>query len=215
MKVEIFTVLKDAEYILPLYLEHYANNFPGCKINIYDNGSTDSSLELCKAAGCNIIPFLDFVPLVKEHYLTDHKNNVWKNSDADWVIVCDVDEIIQINHEDLVDLNEVDIVQFKGYNMMDVDDLKDPKLFTQGTPAGMYSKACLFRPNIEEINYTPGAHGFNPDPKYRVSKLKYKLLHYNRSWFNFENFCVCHSFHPKEVVWPFYEGALKKLVKLK
>jgi glycosyltransferase involved in cell wall biosynthesis len=215
MKVEIFTVIKDAEYILPLYLEHYTTNFPGCKINIYDNGSTDSSIELCKAAGCNIIPFPDFVPLYQEHYLTDHKNNDWKGSDADWVIVCDVDEILQINHEDLAKLNDIDIVQFLGYNMIDVNDVKIPELMTHGIAAGMYCKACLFRPTIEDINYTPGSHGFNPDPKYKVSKMRHRMFHYNRHWFNIENFCALHSYHPKEVVEDLYFKSLKKLRKLK
>lgn len=215
MKIEIFTVIKDAEYILPLYLEHYTRNFPGCKINIYDNGSTDSSLDLCRNAGCTITDFPDYVFSTNEGPLTDLKNNIWKTSDADWVIICDVDEIIQINHEDLANLNEVDIVQFRGYNMIDTDDLKDPQLFTHGISAGMYCKACLFRPSIEEINYTPGAHGFNPDPKYKVSKFQYKLFHYNRSWFNLENFYVCHSFHSKELVKDVYFKSLEKIRKLK
>jgi hypothetical protein len=215
MTVEIFTVIKNAEYILPFYLEHYTRNFPGCKINIFDNGSTDSSIQLCKEVGCNIIPFLEFVPLVKEHYLTDLKNNIWKGSKADWVIICDVDEILQINGEDLLDLTEVDIVQFRGFNMVDINDQKYPELFTHGLSAGMYCKACLFRPSIEEINYTPGAHGFEPDPKYKVSKFQYRLFHYNKSWFNLENFYVCHSFHPKEVVKDLYLKSLEKVRKLK
>jgi glycosyltransferase involved in cell wall biosynthesis len=215
MNVEIFTVIKDAEYILPFYLEHYTRNFPDCKINIFDNGSTDSSIDLCKEAGCNIIPFFDFVPLVKEHYLTDLKNNVWKTSKADWVIICDVDELIQINSDDLVNLVEVDIVQFRGFNMVDINDKKDPKLFTHGLSAGMYCKACLFRPSIEEINYTSGAHGFEPDSKYKISKFQYRLFHYNRSWFNLENFYVCHSYHPKEVVKDLYLKSLEKVRKLK
>tara|TARA_R110000868_G_C10910742_1_gene764951 strand:+ start:596 stop:1243 length:648 start_codon:yes stop_codon:yes gene_type:complete len=215
MTVEIFTVIKNAEYILPLYLEHYTSNFPGCKINIFDNGSTDSSLELCREAGCTITDFPDYVFSTNEGPLTDLKNNVWKGSKADWVIICDVDEILQINGEDLLNLTEVDIVQFRGFNMVDINDQKDPRLFTYGLSAGMYSKACLFRPSIEEINYTPGAHGFEPDPKYKVSKFQYRLFHYNKSWFNLETFYVCHSYHPKDTVKDLYIKSLEKVRKLK
>lgn len=215
MTVEIFTVIKNAEYILPLYLEHYTNNFPGCKIHIFDNGSTDSSLELCKEAGCTITDFPDYVFSTNEGPLTDLKNNIWKNSKADWVIICDVDELLQINSDDLLNLTEVDIVQFRGFNMIDINDQKDPKLFTHGISAILYCKACLFKPSIEDINYTDGAHGFNPDPKYRISKFQYRLFHYNKSWFNLENFYICHSFHSKDIVKDLYLKSLEKIRKLK
>ena len=52
MKVDIYTVLKNEEELLPFYLEHYKTRFPGCVIHIYDNNSTDQSVSICKAAGC-------------------------------------------------------------------------------------------------------------------------------------------------------------------
>ena len=107
MKVDIYTVLKNEEELLPFYLEHYKTRFPGCVIHIYDNNSTDQSVSICKAAGCIIYPFPDFIPYVNEELLQEHKNTCWKNSKADWIIVCDTDELIQIDHRDLVKLDSI------------------------------------------------------------------------------------------------------------
>ena len=125
-----------------------------------------------------------------------------------------------VSKDDMQSINEKAAYSM-GYDIgktiksYDINDQKDPKLFTHGLSAGMYCKACLFRPSIEDINYTPGAHGFKPDPKYKVSKFQYRLFHYNKSWFNLENFYICHSFHPKEVVKDLYLKSLEKVRRLK
>lgn len=215
MKVEIFTVVKNGEYILPLYLKHYQSNFPGCKINIFDNGSTDRTIELCAAAGCTIHPFPDFVPFTKEHYLTDHKNTVWKKSNAEWVVICDIDELLQITSSDLEALPEkVNVIQFKGYNMVDADDKKDPTLFTHGFHSETYDKCCVFKSSLKEINFSTGSHFANPTPNAVFSKYQFNLLHYNKSWFTFDNFCEKHPKAFRKDLETVYNTSLKDLVKI-
>lgn len=215
MKVEIFTVVKDAMYILPYYIEHYRSAFPGCKINMYDNGSTDGTIEYCLEHGCTVTPFLEYRVYMNEPVLQKLKNNVWKTSDADWFIVCDIDELIQITQEDVLKLDpKINIIQFKGYNMVDKDGLKDPTKFCYGFPTKPYDKCCMFTRGVGEINYLPGAHECKPKkPVY--SKYQFNLLHYNKSWFSLEEFTKWHKNAPRHVLEKIYKESTKNLVKVK
>lgn len=211
MTIEIFTIVKNGEYILPLYLEHYRKNFPDCVINIFDNNSTDKTVSLCKNAGCIVKRFPEF-DLSKQQYLN---NNVWKSSTADWVIVCDVDELAQINQSDIENLNpDINVIQFRGYNMLDVYNDKDPKLFNHGFPSPAYDKCLMFKPTLKEIGYMHGAHLVDPKPNPVYSKLQYKMYHYNKSWFTLNNFIAKHSLTSVRDLKTVYNLALKDKVSL-
>ena len=55
MVVEIFSIVRDQEHILPLYFKHYNEIFDNPIFNIYDNGSIDNSIKICKEQkNCNI-----------------------------------------------------------------------------------------------------------------------------------------------------------------
>lgn len=209
MKVSVHTVIKNEEEILPFYLEHYKNNFPDCVIHIYDNNSTDRSLEICQAAGCVI----GYFPTYSEELLKEHKNNCWKDSDSDWIIVCDVDELVQITREDLYNLVGVDVVQFKGYSMILVGDEKSYEDMKHGCASHPYDKCCLFRGNIADINYDIGAHHIEANLGLVVSEYKYDLFHYKKDWFSEENYKKYHNL--KELFFPTmftdFMGEIKKL----
>ena len=191
MKVEIFTVIKNEEHILPFFINHYRNAFSECIINIYDNNSTDKSIEICKANNCNVFDFPDFIPYLKEDVLTDLKNNVWKNSNADWIIVCDVDELLQITENNIQVLPvDVNIISTKGYNMIDLnnENLSLEKL-VYGVYAPPYCKKIMFKNKyISDMNYEIGAHKCNPVPMPVYSEHVYTLLHYNKHNFTLETF---------------------------
>jgi|688.fasta_scaffold273888_2 hypothetical protein len=186
MKVEIFSIMKNEELMLPFYLKHYQDRFSDCTINVYDNGSTDNSIQICKDASCNIGIF----PVYTEELLKDWKNNIWKNSDADWIIVCDIDELLDISMTDLLSLQEdVNVIKTQGYNMIDVthDDLPIEQL-TYGAPSEGYSKLVMFKnKSISEINYLAGAHVANPLPNPVFSDDVFNLLHYKRENFSLKN----------------------------
>jgi len=209
--VEIFTITRNGEYILPLYLKHYQESFPGCKINIFDNHSTDRTWELCQNAGCNMDIYPKFTIALERKF----KNTIWKKSTADWVIVCDQDELVQITAADLDSLPQtVNVVQFKGYNMVDVEETKDPMLFTHGYHSETYDKCCMFRPSLKEINFSPGSHFCEPC-RGVFSRYEYLLFHYNQSWFSFANFCNKHKHAFRKDLERVYNLALEKVVKLK
>lgn len=189
MTVEIYTITKNGEYILPLYLKHYKRAFPSCVINIFDNNSTDETIRLCHEAGCIVQNF----PTYDVYHEQSFKNSIWKKSSADWIIICDQDELLQITQEDLELMPAIDVVQFKGYNMIDQQNIKDPELFDFAFPSVTYDKCCMFRRKIKEINFSIGSHSCKPEPTPRLSKLEYNLFHYNKSWFTLKAFCKKHG----------------------
>lgn len=184
--IEIFTVVKDAEDIIDFYIDHYRTAFSDCIINIYDNNSSDNTVKICKEKGCNMFVFPEYT----EFKLQELKNNVWKKSKADWVIICDVDELLQITEEDLKQLPEsCTAISTKGYNMISSGPTTDWQSLTKGTHSHMYSKSVMFKPqSIKEINYCIGAHMCRPTPNFNYSKEVFKLLHYSKNYMCIENF---------------------------
>jgi glycosyltransferase involved in cell wall biosynthesis len=212
MKVEIFTVIKNEQDILPFFINNYRKAFSGCVINIYDNNSTDKSVKICKANNCNVFDFPDFIPHVKEELLTNFKNNIWKNSDADWIIVCDADELLHMSMNDLLSLQEnVNVIRIQGYNMVDIteDDLPIEKL-THGAPSEGYSKLVMFKnKSISEINYSPGAHTADPLPNPVFSDDVFNLLHYKRQNFSLKNLKKAHENYQGEGI--LLDGTLENM----
>lgn len=183
MKVDIYTVVKNQEHLAKFFYEYYRNVFPGCKFHIYDNHSTDDTRKVFQGSDCWIYDYpVDSDKKYNEEDKTLFYNNVWKNSKADWVIVCDIDEILQITPNDL---HAWDVIKFRGYQMISMDDKYDynPAVLTHGFPMPLYDKTNIFRPSIEEIGYTLGSHTANPKPNnLRVSDREFKLLHYNEAF---------------------------------
>lgn len=215
MKVEIFTTVGNMEYIVPLFIKHYQKAFPGAVINAAACNSTDNSVKLFEEAGCKVTYFHGYIPYKKEPILTFHKNNCWKKSEAEWIIVCDVDELCHITEKDLDDLDQVDIVRFQGYNMFDEDNVQDPELMVWGSPSGPYSKSCLFRKKIKEINYQHGAHLCKPPRTVRIQEYQYKLLHYKQANFTFDKYCASSpKTRPSDLkkIWDFSRTGLTKVL---
>ena len=111
----------------------------------------------------------------------NHKNNVWKESTADWVIVCDPDELAQINIEEL--RNETaDVIKLKGYQMLRYNNKSSFDELICGYKDGQYDKSLIFKPTISEIDFTIGSHYANPVSKndIKYNNKEYRLLHYKR-----------------------------------
>jgi hypothetical protein len=122
-----------------------------------------------------------------EKKLQATKNYCWQLSKADWVIVCDVDEIADINLQDIEKLPEdVEVIRFQGYQMLSRRKKSIPlKDLTHGNLSNKYSKYVMFKPRRNVVVFEPGAHVA------RVSGIKsektYKLLHYNQSYLKHMN----------------------------
>ena len=192
MVVEIFSIVKDQEEMLPLYFKHYNEVFSNVIFNIYNNKSTDDSVKICESQNCNIvdISYLD-VPkggsigdFPKEFATYNERVNKYLNDreyndTADWVLMADPDELVHITTEDLIN-EDADVIRFTGYQMIKNDETNLEEL-TLGFNDGVYNKPSLFRSSIT-MNFGMGAHTANPERKdgkeIKYNNKEYKLLHY-------------------------------------
>jgi len=176
--ITIYTICFNEELILPFFVKWYRKKFPNCRIIIYDNYSTDSTEKIALQNNCQVIKY-DSNNQIRDDLYLNIKNNCWKDAETDWVLVCDVDELLDINQTQLIGEN-CSIILSKGYNMINIEDNLDLESINYGIRAKQYDKYYLFnRLKIKEINYEAGCHSSNPVGEVIFSKNIYNLYHYN------------------------------------
>jgi glycosyltransferase involved in cell wall biosynthesis len=183
VRIEAYILCWNEKDILPFVIKHY-QKFCG-KIIILDNHSTDGSDKLAESLGCEVRKF-------GNKYFDDSenmkvKNECWKGSQADWVIVCDCDEVLcppLLNRDEkkvLACLTRTwTIIKTQGWQIMSDSMPKDDLLeITNGYPFDNYSKSIIFSPkHITEMNYNPGAHRCDPKGNVVWSEETLYVLHY-------------------------------------
>lgn len=186
MKIDLFCQIRNESYILQHFLDHYSSFVDA--IYLFDNYSTDDSVQIAKAnPKCYIQSEFGSQIGLNDNQLLHFKNNVWKQSTADWVIVCDADELLY--HPDI--RNTLQNLQDQGITMPHIQGYQMYSLahpsphtplihtHTMGVPSDEYSKYILFSPKkIKEINYRHGAHTCQPQGKINKQASNLKLLHY-------------------------------------
>lgn len=158
MRVHVFTVCWNEELVLPYFFKHYKERFSNVKFTIFDNYSTDASRQIIEDNGGQIVDFgtTEF----RDDINMDIKNNCWKNADADWVVVCDMDEWIECDDAFLENTLST-IVKPHGYEMVGFSYNLDK--IVRGLRYKKYDKCILFKPGaINEMNYGAGCHKCNP-----------------------------------------------------
>jgi glycosyltransferase involved in cell wall biosynthesis len=185
MIIHVYTICYNEEVLLPYFFRHYRQF--ARKIVVYDNGSSDKSIEIVKANGGELRT-LDTGGKLSNRALQTTKNTCYLDSrgKAHWVIVVDVDELLY--HQKLVDIlrgymaSGITIPKTEGFDMVSgappsgggqiVDEIKD------GYPSALYNKCAIFRPTID-INFGIGAHHASPRGPVKFSEsADIKLLHY-------------------------------------
>lgn len=187
MRIHVFSPIWNEEYLLPYYLRHYQQFAQ--KITLFDNGCTDRSVEIARAAGVEVRKW-STGGLHNEEMMRDLKNECWKEcrDSADWTIVCDIDELIY--HPDIVSYlarmkeEDVTIPQPMGFQMLAHEPPKADGQFYDEVKIGKYcreyeSKMAVFDPNeIAEIGYYNGAHHAEPRGYVNIRwPSELKLLH--------------------------------------
>ena len=181
MTCTLFFINWNDSFYLPFIKRHYS---PFCtKIVMYDNHSTDNSVELAKELGFEVRTFGTPGVLSDSDYL-QVKNHCWKGCTSDWVIVCDADEFIYDLHIDksLQTLKSYGrtILETEGWQMYSHTLPKESILeINYGFLDVSYNKPCIFNPQaIDEINFVPGCHRAMPTGNVVWGKQQPKLLHY-------------------------------------
>lgn len=182
MNVEAYVMCFNEEDTLPLTLSYY-NSFCS-KVVLLDNFSTDKSREIALLDfGCEVRLFGRQGVLDDREY-TKLKNNVWKGSQADFVIIVDADEILW--HSDittqLIEAKRLgfSILETYGWQVFSNDVPRESWLeITTGFHDPNYSKLCIFDPKkVKEINYVHGCHVAKPVYDGCIMKPNLTLFHY-------------------------------------
>lgn len=177
MNIDCYFIGWNESETIHLTIRHYK---AFCRnVYYYDNFSTDNTRDIAEREGAVVRMFGIEGQLNDQEYIK-LKNNCWKGSDADWVIVCDADEIlIPI---DMVRANVLGatIITSQGYNIFSESlPSKNWLEINTGIPDGNYSKSICFNPKaLKEIGYVYGCHEAKPSGKIAYSEDVAKLFHY-------------------------------------
>jgi len=179
MFVEAYILAFNEAETIHLTIRHYRQFCD--RITIFDNFSTDNTREIAEGLGCEIRPFGIAGVLDDKEYLKV-KNHCWKGSNADWVIVCDADEILAAEYQDFKTATFYGRTIFRtnGWNVFSNEMPKNDWLEVKtGVPDKAYSKRIVFNPKeIKEINYVYGCHEFNPVGMVKYDDKDLTLFHY-------------------------------------
>lgn len=164
--VDVFAICYNEEHILQAFIDHYKNNF-NANIKFYDNESSDNSLNIIRENGCDYESFCSNGQM-DESFILAIKNNCWKKSNADFVIVCDADEFLEVPS----DIEGCTLIKTRGFDMVGGPESR------LGVYNQLYSKYLMFSPkHIEQINYNGGCHTCNPIGKIVENEIYALMLH--------------------------------------
>lgn len=186
--VHLYCLSWNEEAMLPFFLSHYSDLVD--RFFIFDNGSTDRTLDMLKGDPRIEVSHFDVIGesfVAEEQRLSD---TMWRASRgiADWVVIVDMDEMLF--HPDLraylarIHEEGVTAVRAIGFDM--VSEIFPPasrKLMdtvTRGVRSIQYDKPCIFNPSrIDETGFLPGRHGARPLGDVRwPGETEVALLHY-------------------------------------
>jgi glycosyltransferase involved in cell wall biosynthesis len=178
--ITIYTLAYNEQTFIQYMIDHYKKRFPSCHIVIYDNSSTDQTVEIAKRNGCEVRTYNTNNSLDDGIHM-NMKNNMWKDAKTDWVLVCDLDELLDINENDLrkeASLNTT-IIKPEGWSLINFNNDFNIQGMTHGYRDPGYDKSYLFNKKfIKEINFGAGAHVASPVGVVKYSGTKYYLYHY-------------------------------------
>ncbi len=179
--ITVYTVSYNEELLMQFMIDHYKERFPNCQIVLFDNYSTDKTTEIAKYNGCEI-KLYDTNNKINEHKYLEIKNNCWKSSQTDWVLVCDIDELLDITQSELEYEDHLGstIIKSEGYNMVSLDDSQDLFHIKYGIRSTNHDKSYLFnKKSITNINYDIGCHVSSPNGMVKMSEKSYLAYHYH------------------------------------
>jgi glycosyltransferase involved in cell wall biosynthesis len=183
--ITVFALAFNEEILAQFMIDHYRSRFPNCHIIIYDNGSTDKTVEIAKANNCEVIDYTHLSGRKLNDILhMKIKNTCWKNAKTDWVLVQDFDELLDITQQQLKNEESLatTLIKSEAWQMVNMEDNYDIKNIKHGyrdADNSPYDKTLLFNKKfIKEVNYSIGAHSCAPIGTIKYNFNPYKLYHY-------------------------------------
>lgn len=182
--IEIHIIAYNEQIMLPFTIAHYKKMFGKPKIVIHDNHSTDHTVTIAKANGCEVITF--DTDGMNDTIQSVIKSQAAMNATAKWVLCIDCDEECLLNTEDLLALEErgINAVHFEGWDIFDSVESPWMVKVPMGCKSPGYYKPVLLRTGeFSNIVFGAGAHNLEiltPADGKQVnwSMHEYKLLHY-------------------------------------
>lgn len=199
MTVHLYTISWNEADMLGFFFRHYDPWVD--RYVIYDDGSTDGTLEQLRAhpkVEVRRFERSDPSSFVRSH--TDLQDNVWKESRgrADWAVITAIDEHLHVSGMAMREYLEesarlgVTCIPGLGFQMISRTMAEPGETLclsrTMGVPFQPMSKLSLFNPNaVAETNYKVGRHKAKPAGRIRLPRrdrllvLHYKNLGYERT----------------------------------
>lgn len=195
MKVDLYTICLNEQAMLPFFLRHYERIVD--RFVVFDDGSTDASLEILERSGAKIRSF----PRAFSDSFVDSEralfDTCWKESRgaADWVVVVNLDE--HLYHRSLrrylgwCKERNVTAVRSVGYQMVADAFPEDRGLLYEQVVLGvrweMMDKLTIFDPDaVEDTFFKPGRHDADPTGDVRYpEEREVLLLHYKYLGFDY------------------------------
>lgn len=192
VEINVFLLCYNESPLLPQTVKHYKKYFPSCKITIYDNESTDTSVELAKSHGCNVVSWSSG-DKIDDYKYREIKNNCWKTVESGWIIMADMDEFLCITEADLMEEMKkgVTILKTTGKDMvgesntLDLSDIYLQTIVKYVDNNYMSKNVCFLREKIIEMNYDIGAHFCEPCGLVEYSQQFYVIKHMSNLGLNF------------------------------
>lgn len=186
MRLEAHLLCLNEAKLVPYVMDYWKE---ADKIYLYDNGSTDGSVELLsKYPNVEVIPF-STGGFVDEFALTHMRNTQWQRSkeSADWIAVCDFDEVPYApdglkatleRHSGALRTKMHQIVcdYFPEYNPnLLLHQNKGIRYYDKDTH---FDKTLLFPvKNLNVINFTLGSHNCHPNILIEQYPADISILH--------------------------------------
>ncbi|KAB1070552.1 glycosyltransferase [Methylobacterium planeticum] len=194
--VHLYTVCWDEADMLGFFFRHY-DPFVDRYV-VYDDGSTDGSLDLLRAHPK--VELRSFARVEAESFVLSHKamqDEAWKESRgaADWVVVTAIDEHLHLRGRTMRDYlaaqaaQGVTLIPALGFDMnhpvMPDDSGLLVERVTRGRPRIAFNKLSVFRPEaLRESGFTAGRHAAEPDGRLRLpARDALMLWHYKHLGF--------------------------------
>lgn len=173
MKINVYSIVWNAEVLLPYFLRHYSQFAD--RIFIVDDHSTDKTAKIAKSH-----PMVTYIPYgfdgLNEDEFNDTFYSLYKENPSDWAMCVDQDEFVYKPRLEGLE----GVLATRGYTMVSnhlpttLNQIYDELKMGFRTPS--WDKPIIFDPKLD-VKFGDGRHTVNlPATQTNIKLLHYKYL---------------------------------------